>query len=131
MTSSSSSLSSPWGSSSTTIVSLGVGVVTGACLVLQLQQRQQRRLESQKHQTRSTDSTTFLDKLLQLFSTSSSTSFTSVVKLAGGSSNKPSASINTPTTQRDRFYYLDYNGTTPVYEEVFDAMVPYFKVRTV
>jgi len=117
MTSSSStSSSSPWGSTTTTtIVSLGVGVVTGAYLVLQLQK--QRRLP-QQHQTRRTDSTA-LTKLRQLFSTSPPSSSSKL----SGSSNQTCAS----TTNRNRFYYLDYNGTTPVYEEVFDAMVPYFK----
>ena len=31
------------------------------------------------------------------------------------------------TSTKPKSYYLDYNGTTPIYEEVFDAMTPYLK----
>ena len=33
---------------------------------------------------------------------------------------------NKTTTKGNRKIYLDYNGTTPVYSEVFFVMVPYF-----
>jgi len=37
------------------------------------------------------------------------------------------ASAAKPQQQQTKSYYLDYNGTTPVYPEVFDAMAPYLK----
>ena len=117
MTTSTKSLSSSsplWGSTTatTTMLSLGVGVVTGACLVLQLQRH--RRLLPQQPSSPSQPSQPSC-------STSTST------KLSGSSASNTDAG----TTNTNRFYYLDYNGTTPVYEEVYDAMVPYFKVRCV
>lgn len=36
-------------------------------------------------------------------------------------------SLSTSNHKPTKSYYLDYNGTTPIYPEVFDAMTPYLK----
>lgn len=36
-------------------------------------------------------------------------------------------SLSSSTSQQKKSYYLDYNGTTPVYPEVFDVMVPFLR----
>lgn len=33
----------------------------------------------------------------------------------------------TSSSTKSKSYYLDFNGTTPIYPEVFDAMIPYLK----
>ena len=38
-----------------------------------------------------------------------------------------SISTATSLSSKKKSYYLDYNGTTPIYPEVFDAMAPFLK----
>jgi cysteine desulfurase len=38
-----------------------------------------------------------------------------------------STATATPSTKKPKSYYLDFNGTTPIYPEVFDAMTPYLR----
>ena len=40
---------------------------------------------------------------------------------------QPKLPSNGTSAASKKTYYLDYNGTTPIYPQVFDAMVPYLK----
>jgi cysteine desulfurase len=39
----------------------------------------------------------------------------------------PASSSSSSSLSSSMSYYLDYNGTTPIYKEVYDAMTPYLK----
>ena len=41
--------------------------------------------------------------------------------------NSASSSSSSSLLSSPKSYYLDYNGTTPIYKEVYDAMTPYLK----